>query len=69
MNNCTTEEERAAKAAAESGGSGESGESGGDTAGTPNAKIVYVNGMPKISLDGTLVDPVFNQSGVDSSYC
>ena len=78
IENCTTEEERAAKAAAEaggsgesgeSGGSGESGESGGDTAGTPNAKIVYVNGMPKISLDGTLVDPVFNQSGVDSSYC
>jgi hypothetical protein len=77
VNNCTTEEERAAKAAAEagesgeSGGSGESGESGGsgETAGTPNAKIVYVNGMPKISLDGTLVDPVFNQSGVDSSYC
>ena len=65
VNNCTTEEERAAKAAAEAGGSGGSGE----TAGTPNAKIVYTNGVPKISLNGTLVDPVFNQSGVDSSYC
>ncbi|MBR4258586.1 MAG: hypothetical protein IKQ17_06115 [Kiritimatiellae bacterium] len=62
VNNCTTEEERAAKAAAEAGGSGE-------TAGTPNAKIVYTNGVPKISLNGTLVEPVFNQSGVDSSYC
>ena len=68
VNNCTTEEERAAKAAAEAGGSGGSGGSG-ETAGTPNAKIVYTNGVPKISIDGTLVDPVFNQSGVDSSYC
>ena len=68
VNNCTTEEERAAKAAAEAGGSGGSGGSG-DTTGTPNAKIVYTNGVPKISIDGTLVDPVFNQSGVDSSYC
>ena len=35
----------------------------------PVASIVYVDGMPKISINGTLVDPVFNQSGVDSSYC
>ena len=62
IENCTTEEERAAKAAAEAGGSG-------GTAGTPNAKIVYTNGLPKISIDGALVEPVFNQSGVDSSYC
>ena len=45
VNNCTTEEERAAKAAAEAGGSGGSGGSG-DAAGTPNAKIVYTNGVP-----------------------
>ncbi len=62
VQNCTTEEERAAKAAAEAGGSG-------NPPGTPDARIVYANGLPKISLDGTLVDPLFNQSGVDSSYC
>ena len=56
VNNCTTEEERAARAARLAGD-------------TPDARIVYTNGMPKISLDGTLVDPVFNQSGVDSDYC
>ena len=56
VNNCTTEEERAARAARLAGD-------------TPDARIVYTNGMPKISLDGTLVEPVFNQSGVDSDYC
>ena len=56
VNNCTTEEERAARAARLAGD-------------TPDARIVYTNGMPKISLNGTLVEPVFNQSGVDSSYC
>lgn len=56
VNNCTTEEERAARAARLAGD-------------TPDARIVYTNGLPKISIDGTLVDPVFNQSGVDSSYC
>jgi hypothetical protein len=56
VNNCTTEEERAARAARLAGN-------------TPDARIVYTNGMPKISLNGTLVEPVFNQSGVDSDYC
>ena len=56
VNNCTTEEERAARAARLAGD-------------TPDARIVYTNGMPKISLDGTLVEPVFNQSGVNSDYC
>lgn len=56
VNNCTTEEERAARAARLAGD-------------TPDASIVYTNGMPKILLNGTLVEPVFNQSGVDSSYC
>ena len=56
VNNCTTEEERAARAARLAGD-------------TPDARIVHTNGVPKISLDGTLVEPVFNQSGVDSDYC
>ena len=56
VNNCTTEEERAARAARLAGD-------------TPDARIVYTNGLPKISLNGTLVEPVFNQSGVDSDYC
>lgn len=34
----------------------------------PDAKIVYVNGMPKISLNGKLLAPEFNQSGVDNDY-
>ena len=34
----------------------------------PVAKVVYVGGMPKISLNGTLVDADFNQSGVDHDY-
>lgn len=34
----------------------------------PEAKIVYVDGMPKISLNGKLYAPEFNQSGVDNDY-
>ena len=34
----------------------------------PDAKIVYVDGAPKISLNGRLVEPVFNQSGDKIAY-
>lgn len=34
----------------------------------PDAKIVYIKGMPKILLNGKLMDPEFNQSGVDNDY-
>ena len=34
----------------------------------PEAKVVYVKGMPKISLNGTIVDPVFNQSDVETRF-
>ena len=34
----------------------------------PDAKIVYVNGLPKIWLNGEILDPVFNQSGVENDY-
>ena len=34
----------------------------------PDAKIVYVDGMPKISLNGRLLNPEFNQSGAHNGY-
>ena len=34
----------------------------------PDAKIVYVDGMPKISLNGKLLNPEFNQSGAHNEY-
>ena len=34
----------------------------------PDAKIVYVDGMPKISLNGKILNPEFNQSGAHNEY-
>ena len=34
----------------------------------PDAKIVYVDGMPKIWLNGEILNPEFNQSGSDNDY-
>ena len=34
----------------------------------PDAKIVYVDGMPKISLNGKIINPEFNQSGAHNEY-
>ena len=34
----------------------------------PVAKVVYVNGMPRISLNGQIVNAEFNQSGVDNDF-
>ena len=34
----------------------------------PDAKIVYVNGMPKISLNGKIINAEFNQSGAHNEY-
>ncbi len=34
----------------------------------PDAKIVYVDGMPKISLNGKILNPEFNQSGAHNAY-
>ena len=31
----------------------------------PDAKIVYVDGMPKIRLNGRILEPTFNQSDID----
>lgn len=34
----------------------------------PDAKIVWIDGMPKISLNGKIVDAVFNQSGSGNPF-
>ncbi len=34
----------------------------------PDARIVYVDGMPKISLNGKILNPEFNQSGAHNEY-
>ena len=34
----------------------------------PDAKVVYVQGMPKISLNGKIIDAVFNQSDVSTRF-
>lgn len=34
----------------------------------PDAKIVYVDGMPRISLNGEIIKAEFNQSGVDNDF-
>lgn len=34
----------------------------------PDAKIVYVDGMPKIWVNGEIMNPEFNQSGVFNDY-
>ena len=34
----------------------------------PDAKVVWIDGMPKISLNGKIVDAVFNQSGSGNDF-
>jgi len=34
----------------------------------PDAKVVYIDGMPKISLNGEIINAEFNQSGAHNKY-
>ena len=71
VNNCTTAEEREAYETREERALAEKAAREAALAAepAPDASIVYTNGVPKISLNGEIVDAVFNQSGVDSVYC
>ena len=61
-----TEEERAAKAARVAARA--AWHEGLRNEPAPDVRIVYTNGLPKISLNGELIEPEFNQSEIDNLY-